>query len=64
MSTYYIISWVFFKQILNQQKAGIQDCILSLCIQIVSQNIVNSRIVAHNKIKLQFHKNGGYLDNA
>ena len=38
----------FFKQIQNQQKAGIQDCILSLCIQIVFKNFVNSRIVAHN----------------
>ena len=53
----------FFKQIQNQQKAGIQDYIISLWIQIVPQNIVNSHILAHNKIKLKFHENG-YFDNA
>ena len=37
---------------------------LSLCIQIVSQNIVNSRIVAHNKIKLKFLNYDDYFDNA
>ena len=54
----------FFKQIQTQEKAGIHDFILSLCIQIVSHNIVNSRIVAHNKIKLKFHENYSYFDNA
>ena len=32
-----------------------------LSIQIVSQNIVNSLIVAHNKIKLKFQENYRYL---
>ena len=38
----YSISWVFenyFKQIQNQQEAGIQDGIRSPCSQIVSQNL-------------------------
>ena len=29
-----------------------------------AQNIVNSRIVAHNKNKLKFHENCGYIGNA
>ena len=36
------VSWVFenyFKQIQNQQEAGIQDGIRSPCSQIVSQNL-------------------------
>ena len=47
----------------SANKTAIQDCIFSLCIQIVYQNIVNSRIVAHTKIKLKFHKTNGYFDN-
>ena len=55
----YPLSWVFsknFKQIQNQQKEGIQDCNLSLCIQIVSQNIVNLHIAAHNKMAIKTAK--------
>ena len=32
--------------------------------EIVSQNTVNSHIAAHNKNKLKFHGNCGYIGNA
>ena len=62
----YLISWVFenyFKQIQNQQEAGIQDGIRSPCSQIVSKNLLNSRVNACNKISLKFHENCGYFEN-
>ena len=63
--TQWVLSWVFwnfFKQIQNQQKVGIQDCILSPCIQIVFKNFENSRVNARNKITLKFHENCCYFD--
>ena len=43
----YPISWVFSNRFKINKRQNIQDCIFSLCIQIVYQNIVNSRTAAH-----------------
>ena len=56
--------WFFYRSEISESNLPKWIGISSLSIQIVSQNIVNSRIAAHNKNKLKFHENCGYTGNA
>ena len=58
------ISMGFFRLEISESNLPKQIGIQSLPIQIDCQNIANSLIVAHNKIKLKFLTNCVYIDTA